>query len=204
MGQVLHGSATTTEAVRRAIQNSQESLRALAVLALLTFGALISWLGGNPTRVVSWDDSNQTWSWDDSNEDRFWGDSEGNELWGRKGTNTLKFSSSASEALATALDIDKDLANQLAQEMGLLSPSALNMVSEGLALCGNLAEVSDVDCESLSEDDIKTVASVVLKTKMYFSNQEARRLSWAAIVISGVAAFATVGLFIVGWLSLRK
>ncbi|MGN8160635.1 IS481 family transposase [Salinisphaera sp. SWV1] len=30
MGQVLHGSATTTAAVRRAIQNSQESLRALA------------------------------------------------------------------------------------------------------------------------------------------------------------------------------
>ncbi len=30
MGQVLHGSATTTEAVRRAIQNSQASLRALA------------------------------------------------------------------------------------------------------------------------------------------------------------------------------
>ena len=30
MGQVLHGSATTTEAVRRAIQSSQESLRALA------------------------------------------------------------------------------------------------------------------------------------------------------------------------------
>ncbi len=29
MGQVLHGSATTTEAVRRAIQHSQESLRAL-------------------------------------------------------------------------------------------------------------------------------------------------------------------------------
>ena len=28
MGQVLHGSATTTEAVRRAIQHSQESLRA--------------------------------------------------------------------------------------------------------------------------------------------------------------------------------
>ena len=27
MGQVLHGSATTTEAVRRAMQNSQESLR---------------------------------------------------------------------------------------------------------------------------------------------------------------------------------
>src|SRR5271167_4548383 len=30
MGQVLHGSATTTEAVRRAIQHSQESLRGLA------------------------------------------------------------------------------------------------------------------------------------------------------------------------------
>lgn len=30
MGQLLHGSATTTEAVRRAIQPSQESLRALA------------------------------------------------------------------------------------------------------------------------------------------------------------------------------
>src|SRR3977135_3019851 len=30
MGQILHGSATTTEAVRRAIQHSQASLRALA------------------------------------------------------------------------------------------------------------------------------------------------------------------------------
>ena len=30
MGQILHGSATTTETVRRAIQNSQESLRALS------------------------------------------------------------------------------------------------------------------------------------------------------------------------------
>ena len=30
MGQILHGSATTTEAVRRAIQNSQASLRALS------------------------------------------------------------------------------------------------------------------------------------------------------------------------------
>lgn len=30
MGQILHGSATTTEAVRRAIQRSQESLRILA------------------------------------------------------------------------------------------------------------------------------------------------------------------------------
>jgi hypothetical protein len=30
MGQALHGSATTTEAIRRAIQHSQESLRSLA------------------------------------------------------------------------------------------------------------------------------------------------------------------------------
>ena len=30
MGQILHGSATTTEAVRRAIQHSQESIRTLA------------------------------------------------------------------------------------------------------------------------------------------------------------------------------
>jgi hypothetical protein len=30
MGQILHFSATTTEAIRRAIQNSQESLRALS------------------------------------------------------------------------------------------------------------------------------------------------------------------------------
>ncbi|MDR7157178.1 transposase [Sphingobium xenophagum] len=30
MGQILHGSARTTEAVRRAIQHSQESLRILA------------------------------------------------------------------------------------------------------------------------------------------------------------------------------
>jgi hypothetical protein len=30
MGQVLHGCATTTEAIRRAIQKSQESLRTLA------------------------------------------------------------------------------------------------------------------------------------------------------------------------------
>ena len=43
MGQVLHGSATTTEAVRRAIQHSQESLRALAKR-----------YGGNPKTVAKW------------------------------------------------------------------------------------------------------------------------------------------------------
>jgi len=43
MGQVLHGSARTTEATRRAIQNSQESLRFLAVR-----------YGINPKTVAKW------------------------------------------------------------------------------------------------------------------------------------------------------
>ena len=43
VGQVLHGSATTTEAVRRAIQNSQASLRALAKR-----------YGINPKTVAKW------------------------------------------------------------------------------------------------------------------------------------------------------
>src|ERR687897_692631 len=43
MGQVLHGSATTTEAIRRAIQNSQASLRALAERH-----------GINPKTVAKW------------------------------------------------------------------------------------------------------------------------------------------------------
>jgi transposase InsO family protein len=43
MGQVLHGSATTTEAVRRAIQHSQASLRALARR-----------YGINPKTVAKW------------------------------------------------------------------------------------------------------------------------------------------------------
>ena len=43
MGQVLHGSATTTEAVRRAIQHSQASLRALAKRH-----------GINPKTVAKW------------------------------------------------------------------------------------------------------------------------------------------------------
>src|ERR1700735_490626 len=44
MGQVLHGSATTTEAVRRAIQRSQESLRALARR-----------YGVNPKTIAKWE-----------------------------------------------------------------------------------------------------------------------------------------------------
>ena len=43
MGQVLHGSATTTEAIRRAIQHSQESLRALARR-----------YGVNPKTIAKW------------------------------------------------------------------------------------------------------------------------------------------------------
>jgi len=43
MGQVLHGSATTTEAVRRAIQNSQESLKALAKRYGINQKTVIKW-----------------------------------------------------------------------------------------------------------------------------------------------------------------
>ena len=43
MGQILHGSATTTEAIRRAIQNSQESLMGLAKR-----------YGINPKTVAKW------------------------------------------------------------------------------------------------------------------------------------------------------
>ena len=43
MGQILHGSATTTEAVRRAIQHSEESIRALAAR-----------YGINPKTVAKW------------------------------------------------------------------------------------------------------------------------------------------------------
>ena len=43
MGQVVHGSATTTEAVRRAIQHSQASLRALAKRH-----------GVNPKTIAKW------------------------------------------------------------------------------------------------------------------------------------------------------
>lgn len=43
MGQVLHGGATTTAAIRRAVQHSQESLRALA-----------SRYGVNPKTIANW------------------------------------------------------------------------------------------------------------------------------------------------------
>src|SRR5579863_2312331 len=43
MGQVLHGSATTTEAIRRAIQHSQESLRALAKRYGINQKTVVKW-----------------------------------------------------------------------------------------------------------------------------------------------------------------
>ncbi len=43
MGQVLHGSATTTEAVRRAIQYSQESLKMIAAAFLRHLIAAVSY-----------------------------------------------------------------------------------------------------------------------------------------------------------------
>jgi len=49
MGQILHGSARTTEATRRAIQNSQESLRKLAAR-----------YGVNPKTVAKWRKRNST------------------------------------------------------------------------------------------------------------------------------------------------
>ena len=45
MGQVLHGSATTTEAVRRAIQHSQASLRALAKRYGINQKTVAKWKG---------------------------------------------------------------------------------------------------------------------------------------------------------------
>jgi hypothetical protein len=43
MGQVLHGSATTTEAVRRAIQHSQESLMVLAKRYGINQKTVVKW-----------------------------------------------------------------------------------------------------------------------------------------------------------------
>jgi hypothetical protein len=43
MCQFLHGSATKTEAVRRAIQNSQESLRALAARYRVNPMTILKW-----------------------------------------------------------------------------------------------------------------------------------------------------------------
>jgi IS30 family transposase len=49
MGQVLHGSGTTTEAVRRAIQRSQESVRALARRYGVSPTTIQKWRGRSTT-----------------------------------------------------------------------------------------------------------------------------------------------------------
>ena len=43
MGQILHGSATTTEAIRRAIQNSKESLRTLSTRYSINQKTVAKW-----------------------------------------------------------------------------------------------------------------------------------------------------------------
>lgn len=55
MAQILHGSATTTEAVRRAIQSSQESIRTLANRYSINPKTVVRekgshWAYGNPSR----------------------------------------------------------------------------------------------------------------------------------------------------------
>jgi hypothetical protein len=49
MGQVLHGSASTIAAVRRAIQNSQESLRVLAKRHRINPKTVTNWQGRGST-----------------------------------------------------------------------------------------------------------------------------------------------------------
>jgi hypothetical protein len=55
MGQVLHGCVTTTEAVRRAIQHSQESLRALArrygIIYIAIIAVAVNWLAVWPKGI---------------------------------------------------------------------------------------------------------------------------------------------------------
>ena len=47
MGQVFHGGATTTAAIRRAIQHSQESLRGLAKRYGINQRTVANWKGRN-------------------------------------------------------------------------------------------------------------------------------------------------------------
>ncbi len=48
MGQILHGSARTTEAVRRAIHHSQESLRVLAKRHGINQKTVVKWKRRTP------------------------------------------------------------------------------------------------------------------------------------------------------------
>ena len=52
MGQILHGCATTTEAVRRAIQHSQESLRALAKRYGINQKTVAKWKKRSPSPII--------------------------------------------------------------------------------------------------------------------------------------------------------
>ena len=52
MGQVLHRSATTTEAIRRAIQHSQESLRALACRHGINPKTVAKWRKGSKVHIA--------------------------------------------------------------------------------------------------------------------------------------------------------
>ena len=56
MGQVLHGSASTTAAIRRAIQNSQESLRTLSKRHGINPKTVAKWRGRSNTTVLSIED----------------------------------------------------------------------------------------------------------------------------------------------------
>ena len=72
MGQILHGCATTTEAVRRAIQNSQESLRALEKRYGINQKTVAKWkqretVADLPTgpngRASIWSERLTRWNW---------------------------------------------------------------------------------------------------------------------------------------------
>ena len=71
MGQVLHGSAPTTEATRRAIQNSQESLRTLSKPYVERYNQTVrhEWLGQYVFNTIEEAQDHATrWLWTYNNE----------------------------------------------------------------------------------------------------------------------------------------
>ncbi len=54
MGQILHGSARTTEAVRRAIQHSQEGLKVLAARYGINEKTVAKWRNGTLSMMRRW------------------------------------------------------------------------------------------------------------------------------------------------------
>lgn len=54
MGQILHGCARTTEAVRRAIQNSKESIAKLAEHYSLNPKTIIKWKNAHSLKMLIW------------------------------------------------------------------------------------------------------------------------------------------------------